>query len=307
LNDTELRIHLVILIIISFTACQPKSRKLEVSYFKVLNTGYADSITPYNKGISLGDYVYYDAENDSLICRYLANGNSGRYNAFTSNLSPIWLDDVYNAIGFLKQNPSGLLPVPHEDYLYCGPTLYVEFEDAKGIHYYAVQMGINEALDRFIKLFFELRNLAPHRTAVEASFRDGESEAVEAWSNLGKYQERKIYIPLPCKKGVARSKIPGVWRLVSKYDADINTYSTLTITTDGKYHFGENYDEITKIYETGTIIVHTKDNRFDLKTPTRIESFVILNLSENCFEYTNDDGSRHFRYDRVFDSIPGRL
>ena len=302
-----MRDHLIlILLILLQLGCSTKHYKDEVEYIKIITFSHADSVTPYNKGQGLFNYLYFDPKKDSVILRIPVRIESdtiiyktsiGQFNDY------LYLDTLFSAVKKLRREHVGIIPdrSGYGDAGYSGPTFYFEFKDKDGLFYYYFQLDGNDTLYRFSKFFHRLDELSWKRETVKNRLINSDSETVSAFKRLGVYEKIEApYIPLPCESSIDFSKIHGNWRSVGdKHNRDLKRYLKLTLSKNGTFSFVRLPTDSSSIVVSGNFILNAKRNTVTLSRNQSKRTYQILKLSETCFEYIDLEKSDTIRMDRL--------
>jgi hypothetical protein len=279
------------------------NERADFSYFKVVTSGSADSITAFNKGLGTGSYVYYDPIKDSLIFQYQYASDPVQYKTFFSRLGRgAYVDTIANTIKALRKYKHGLLPFRvSEGSTYCGPVLYVEFKDHQGFHYYNfILTGDNDTLEQFGSFYENLPTLPLNKHQVSNNLIKRDSEMVAVVKNFGLYDKIEVpYIPLPCDSGIDMTKLYGTWRAVDEYYKRKNNYHVLTINKEGLSSMEEIREGKTIKCHSGKILVNERDKTITFLDNEKVHKFIIVKLSQNCLVYKNENGIYVERYDRT--------
>ncbi len=188
-------------------------------YIKIIDFWPTDSVTVYNRGYGLGNYLYYEPQRDSLTYRnliYIKN-DSIKYETFVTNLKGSHFDDSLNIlIEALGKYASGYTYDTTDDgATYCGPTYYIEYKKGNKITYYGVAYGDNDTLNRFCDVYSKTDFTDLKRTYINNSLIHAEREVIGALKMLGEYDKLpEPHIPQACNGGIEKQKIVGTWRQI---------------------------------------------------------------------------------------------
>ena len=198
---TIIKLFLYLFIIQAVLESCNTARKSKADYLKVVVVGNSDSITEFNKGISVHYYAYFDLKTDSVICRtvkaitpvYQFENLTGRIKKLNQN------DTIKQLIIALKKYPTGIMQSTFDSRIgstdaFDGLEFYIEFkEDGKRYFYYYLQGDLDEDIRNFEHYFF---NLDKHNEWVKKSIPDNlfdaDSIAVATAKQLGLYDKREI-------------------------------------------------------------------------------------------------------------------
>jgi hypothetical protein len=295
---------LILLLTFSHLSCFSKVEGSDIEYIKVISLGDPDSISLYNKGVTLEEYLYYKPEDDSLV-HSVFNETDAVYNyVLISRTSNQGVNDTINKlIALLKWRPNGFVDSTkisnlYDGGAYCGPTLYVQLKEGKAIHYYSFILGSNDTLREFSDLFFRLNSSGSQKQSLKMDAKDRDSVAVSMLKGLGYYDEMPTpYIGISCDSTVDPQRIFGTWRTVStKYAVDSSTYSKLTINRDGSVKIDRLVRGNLRSTFLATFNLDKKKNLLVLSSKGNRRHYKVLKLTESCLEY--QDRSHVIRYNR---------
>ncbi len=294
-----------LLIFIAFVGCKAKQSLADVEYVKVLSFGRAETITAYNKGLGLYAYAFFQPKNDSLVKRVVTDINENAYVTWSGKLgNPAYTDTINRLLAALKKYPNPItFDTTYTGDTYCGPELYVEYKDKKGIHYYDFILNHDDTLNQFCHFFNRLEALPWPKRVVDNKVVNVDEEAVTAVKRLGFYEKREApYIPLVCEGGIAKSKIYGVWRQIGIYpESHMERFIKLTINKNGTWIVEKIREGKTMSRREGRFTLSPKENTFVMKFDGGKEKSSIIKLSDNCFECKTIGRDYSVRYDRLID------
>jgi hypothetical protein len=282
--------------------CSTKDRVDDIIYIKMLTEGSADSITVYNKGVTLHNFLYYEPQKDSVVYRFIQKADPLQYKTYVGRFeNSQYMDTILNLVSFLRDYRNGHLPPPkYDDPMYCGATFYVEFKDQKGIHYKTF-ITEGDTLSQFSDFFHRLESLPWQRKVVGNNILNEDREIVDVMKGVGTYNEIETpYIPLPCEKGIKLELLYGKWKTIGGQHENANiSYWTNSIDKGGSWKIERINKGISKPGYVGNII--SIDNDFSIKVKSKhgIAALKILNLTENCLEYRNESNGNIWRLDRM--------
>jgi hypothetical protein len=278
---------------------------LDIAYIKVLTEGSADSLTAYNKGLGLHNYLYYEPQKDSAVLRFIKNWEPEEYKTYIGHFNnESYKDTLLTLVSLLRNYSNGHLP--NQDLVsgtvsYCGASFYVEFKDREGVHNYSFYT-VNDTLSQFDNFFHRLVSLPWKRQVFKDTIVDGEKEIVNAVKGTGRYDSIETpYIPTPCHAGIDVSKIYGSWKTnwyESPRENQTNYYKS-TISKDGGYVFEKIKDGIAKTIYTGKMSINLNDSTFTIKTQKEKYKWHIVSISDSCFEFWTNDAKKINRLNRM--------
>lgn len=158
----------------------------------------------------------------------------------------------------------------------------------------------NNNLEQFSDFFHRLLKLSWERKVVDNRIINGDSEIVNAAKRLGLYEKISTpYIPLPCEPGIDFTKIFGTWRTVGNWYDNSADFYKLTSTKKGVCYTEKIEDGSPKKRTSAKFLVNTRDTIFTIKTDIAEYRYMILKLTESCFEYRSEDKNDISRLDRL--------
>lgn len=289
--------------------CATKRLDNDIIYIKALTAQEADSITSYNKGLGLDSYFYYEPKKDSVVLQFSEPSNPQRYKTYVGTFNnDYYLDTLLNLIEKLKRHPDGFLPdtTPIGSVNYCGPALYVEYKDSKGIHNYGFTLvDGNDTLDRFYNFYNNLLNLRWENKVINNKLINAESEIVEALKRVGVYEEiDEPYFPPSCEAGISFTKIYGQWRQVGNdlRDEKMSSYYKLTINKDGTACTNKIENGLQTNYGAcGKFMIDKKNEMIEFTVNWGSYTYELAKLTDNCleFSYISEGKKKSVRYNRL--------
>lgn len=302
--------HYLIILTLAFTLfrCSTSEKQNHVDYIKVLSFSEPDAVTVYNKGIGLGEFIYYEPANDSFVCREInasLDSNTSQYikyyETFTAKVNKTHLaDSVFSLAKALSVYKNGVIRDLDTSFkgINCSTTFYVEYKDVSGIHYFYFRDG-NTALNSFNRFLYDIQQTSLKKEYVNNRIINDEKESVTAVIRLGEYDKmEEPYIPKICDPVIEPTKIFGSWRSIGKGFNDKGNFRKLTFTTKGTCFFEKVRDGVTeqklqvnRFYVNGktqTLIVNTNEKTF---------KFPLLKLTDSCL--IMKDRRYEVRYDRL--------
>ncbi len=240
-----LKKHLVVaLIIFTLICCTNKEEVAKISYIKVLTEGSADSVTLYNKGLGLDNFLYYEPQKDSAVLRLFDESEPFKYKTYIGKFNnKKYLDSLLALINFLRLHGSGYITPDSlpKNSTYCGASYFVVYKDEKGVHGNGFLLD-RDLLYQFDNFFHRLPSLPWKRKIIDHEVVDGDYEIVNAVKQAGVYDSIETpYIPVHCQNGIDVSKIVGTWRTMGDLQGNNQTnYSKVTNLKSGKYFVEKN-------------------------------------------------------------------
>ncbi len=299
------------LIILSFSVlfftCSTKQKSDTIDYIKIITFCSPDTVTLYNKGLGLENFVYYEPAKDSLIYKELIDIDTIKHKTYIAKLEGTnYIDSFINLVNALKKYGNGTIADTTQhgnDYAYCGPIFYVEYKTNKEIHYKYFMIDKDQAFNRFSHFFFHLREYPLKRKFVDNKLVNGDKEMVAAMVRLGKYERMEVpYIPNTCEDGVDHKKIFGSWRAVGKEFNYKDIYLKLTFTPNETCflrHVNRGVEKSKK--GEGKFFIDKKDNILTITAMETGEVFKywLLKVTDSCLVMKDLRGNSEMKYDRL--------
>lgn len=290
---------LIIFFLFTVTSCSVK--KNNFFYFKALSLEASDSATVFNKGLTSYRYIFYDPVSDSLTYKKLINAVplQYKYETYAGLLNNAdMLDTIRNVMKSLEKYKSGVIDdTTNNDDMSSWPTLYIEYKDDEGVHYYKLLDNVNDTIGNFSWWLFRLEHLKWEKQIVNNNLVNNDAEAVQALKQLGEYDKLEMpYISLPCNSEINFDYLVGKWRSAN---SSMHVYDILTILKNGNYSI----QTIGKKHQSKPffekLITNKKDNRFTMINGERAIDYHIVMLSKNCFEYKDTHNTETKRWYRL--------
>ncbi len=275
--------------------CSTNNRKVDFDYIKVIYSGYGNS-----------GYTYFEPIRDSLICQMIYADDNLSHETLEGRIANSKLLDTFiHTIRTLKQYKHGSIIMPVSDgTFYCGPSLYTEFKDKKGIHFYSYVFGINDTLDHFIHFYENLQTLSWDKQKVKNELVDLNSEKKSANSKmLPTFKKGTFYTALPCGNGIDATKLYGSWRSVSdSISRTKDGYVKLTIQKNGVCIFKRILNDSTQDSHLGKVSLNNKNNSLVFTEYGKEYHYTIMQLCDNCLQYRSEDELKTIRFDRIHEN-----
>lgn len=289
------------LVLCTLVGCMAKQPLAGIEYVKVLSFGLPDSITAYNKGFGLGGYACYQPESNSILCRFPRTIDPGVYIIQADRVeNRSYVDTFSRLIDALRSYPSHFtFDTTYTGDTYCGPELYVEYKDANGVHCNVFILGRDKVLNQFCHFFSRLSLDTTCKRTENAKRIDVDEEVVSALKRVGVYEQKEsLYIPLQCEAGVNKEKIFGDWRSITLGKNHLTRYRRITFNRNGTWSSERVLDNDRSDKKSGTFSF-TGHSRLIMKNDAFKTTYIVLKLSDNCFEIRPTDREYSSRYDRL--------
>ncbi len=275
--------------------CAKNNRKVNFEYVKIFYSGYG--YTSYTFFEPLKDSLIYQIpyKNDTLVHKTMAGkiGNTAL------------LDTFINTIQTLKQYENGSIPLLVDDQsFYCGPTLYTEYKDERGVHFFTYTFDTNDTLDQFITFYENLQHLKWKKTKEKNELIDINGELKSANHNMRlTLNEGAFYKLLSCSNGIDPAKLYGSWRSVrDSFNTKQNSYIKLTIKKNGVCLFKRIVKDTIQESHTGKVTMDNKNNTIVFTENGKEYVYKLIQLCNNCLQYKNENDPKIIRWDRLFES-----
>ncbi len=286
-------------LLLLLVGCAQPNRKVDFEYIKVIYSG---------NGSGLDGYAYFDPVKDSLICQMTFTQNSVSHKTLNGRIANSNLLDTFiNTVRTLKQFKNGSITMPmNEGDFYCGPSIYTEFKDAQGIHFYSYDLEINDTLDQFIHFIENLQGLNWSLRESKNELVNFEGELKSANSKiLSTFKKGTFYFALPCSTGIDFTKLYGSWRFVSdSVSKTKNEYSKLTIKKNGTCIFERMLQDSVLKRFFGKVSLNTVDSSLVFTEYDKEYRYIITQLCDNCLQYRSENEHRIIRLDRTDGTKP---
>jgi len=300
---TFLSIQLILLLCFS---CHTKGGLDDVAYIKVFSIGRADSVTRYNKGMGMYQYILYHPGSDSLLLRTPLSLEEKSYATYAGLLNSQKVRDTFEQlISALRKYPHPItFDTTNTGDTYCGPDYYAEFRDSEGIKYYNFIYGTDEELNRFSDFFDRQPRLKWKGKKVSNNRVDVDREVVGAMIRLGVYQSFPApYVPLACDSSIDKAKLPGAWRPLTVFsEGNEKNYTRFTLGKEGKYRTEKIRDGDVTLEGEGTYTLSQDGTLFTMTSEGKTARYQVIRLTRTCFEIKLLDelGNEYTaRYDRL--------
>jgi hypothetical protein len=285
------RLFYLLLFIFLYFGCAQNNRHANFEYIKIIYSGYGHD-----------SYCYYDPENDSLIYQVPYNDNTVAHKTMAGSLgnSPL-LDTFINTIQTLKQYKNGSIPLLVDDEsFYCGPTLYTEFKDERGVHFYTYTFAADDTLDQFISFYENLQQLKWNKKRVKNELVDIKQELNTANQYmLSTRNKNDFYSFLPCDSGIDATKLYGSWRSIrDSFNTKLHSYIKLTIEKNGDCFFKRIVNDTVAESHFGKVSIDTKNHSIMFIEDGKKYHYRLIQLCNNCLQYRTQDDPKTIRFDR---------
>jgi hypothetical protein len=290
-----IRFLIISAVLLLSLGCFRNNREVDFDYIKVIYSGYGNS-----------GYAYFEPAKDSLIYQMTYAEDTHAHQTLEGRIANSkFLDTFIHAIRTLKQYKDGSISIPISDEsFYCGPSIYTEFKDEKGIHFYTYIVGINDTLDQFFHFYENLQNLPWEKRRVKNELVNLPSEKKSANSKmLPTFEKGTFYTALPCGNGIDATKLYGSWRSVS--DSLFRTkdgYVKLTIQKNGVCIFKRMFNDSAQYSHVGNVSLNRKNNSLVFTEYGRDYRYTITQLCDNCLQYRSEDELKIIRFDRLHET-----
>lgn len=272
----------LLLLVVIYHSCIERRPKSGIEYIKAMAFGHADTVTLYNKGITMETYAYYNLRSDSLFYVTKEGDCNPLPEAFTSTLSGTAYRDsfLYIVDALLKRKKGNIIDTT---YHYCNQPIYVEYKIGDSI-YYHYYLDTNDTLNSFGQLFsgFFLRPV--RKKTIDIETMNFEDESVNAMKNVGEYAKmEEPYIPVKCSDYIDLKQIYGSWRTINKRFSYKDRFMKLTFTNKGICFFEniKNY-KTWKKYPIAKFRLVPQQNSINTNTNGEINNIKILKLTDHC-------------------------
>lgn len=279
--------------------CSSKETSADFTYIKVITVTPADSITIYNKGFTTGTYLYYEPQKDSIFYYFPLGDAPSDEKAYVGQLrNKAYVDSLRQLVAVLRRFGNGSLPASPAggNSTSDGAQYYVEYKDSDGVHRLAFNTAeaVSDTLNQFDRFYGRLVNLSWHRQEVKSSIIHKDSELVILASAVGHYQKLVTpYIVGLCNGGIDLTKLYGVWRS-GYWSHREEKYTRWTFQKDGWCIWEQVANGLTK--KAVTYRFTQQGQSFNLLSKGAVRTYEIINLSQSCFEFKNQEEGVVHRY-----------
>lgn len=189
----------------------------------------------------------------------------------------------------------------NEGDFYCGPSIYTEFKDAQGIHFYSFDLEINDTLDQFIHFIENLQRLNWSLRESKNELVNFEGELKSANSKmLSTFKKGTFYFALPCSTGIDFTKLNGSWRFVAdSISRAKDEYSKLTIRKNGTCIFERMLQDSVLKRDHGMVSLNTADSSLVFTENGKKYRYKLTQLCANCLQYQTEKTGTIIRLDRL--------
>lgn len=279
-------------LLVLLSGCARTNRKVDFEYIKVIYSGYGNT-----------GYAYFNPVKDSLICQMTYAEDTLTHKTLKGRIADSHLLDTFiNTVRTLKQFKKGDIPMPmNEGEFYCGATIYTEFKDQQGIHFYSYALDINDTLNQFIHFFENLQSLKWKKRRVKPELVDFKSELKSANTNMiSTFKKADFYFALPCSTGIDTTKLYGSWRFVKDSISSNNkSHVKLTIQKKGACIFERIlYDSVLE-RNVGKVSLNTPDSSLVFTEYGKEYRYKLIQLCANCLQYRTEKTGTNIRLDRL--------
>ncbi len=280
------------ILLLLLAGCAQSNGKVDFEYIKVIYSGYG------NYG-----YAYFDPVKDSLVYQITYAENTLTHKTLKGRIANSHLLDIFiNTVRTLKQFKNGSITMPlDEGDFYCGPSIYTEFKDKQGVHFYSYVLDINDTLDQFVHFYENLQNLKWKKRKVKSELVDFKREIKSANTKmLSTFKTRTFYFALSCSTGIDFTKLYGSWRFVSdSVSRTKDEHSKLTIKNNGTCIFERMLqDSILKRF-VGKVSLNTADSSLVFTENGKKYRYKLTQLCANCLQYQTEKTGAIIRLDRL--------
>jgi hypothetical protein len=280
------------ILLLLLAGCAQSNRKVDFEYIKVIYSGYGNS-----------GYAYFDPIKDSLICQMTYAEDTLTHKTLKGRIANSRLLDTFiNTVRTLKQFKNGSITMQlDEGDFYCGPSIYTEFKDAQGIHFYSYDLEINDTLDQFIHFTENLQRLNWSLRESKNELVNFEGELKSANSKmLSTFKKGTFYFALSCSTGIDFTKLYGSWRFVSdSVSRTKNEYRKLTIKKNGTCIFERMLQDSVLKRFVGKVSLNTADSSLVFSEYDKEYRYILTQLCDNCLQYRSENEHRIIRLDRT--------
>ena len=179
----------IVLFSASFLACSRSRSSNRIDYIKVLKEGSSATVTDYNRGIGLDQYLFYSFDKDSVVYRSFVNEMPSISKTFVGSFgNSFYRDTLLMLVDVLENGRNGLYVADSGMYIDPDPaTFHLEYRDRFGVHRRTFVTIDNDTLSRFAWFLVRLPSMSWPKQLSNDSLFNSEAEIIEAAKANGTY------------------------------------------------------------------------------------------------------------------------